>query len=134
MDKWLNEKRKLDEYLEQNPSISNKSTDDLIANQSANWLREGILIPIGNNHSSKNLPIINDENVGHSSSAQQISSNNIVIKQQSEQNQIYNIQPIAIWDFSNPKADDYDYTQQSNIESSLVKIHKTGEKFILTYN
>jgi hypothetical protein len=96
----------LDEYLEQNPSNANES-NQLISNPYADWLREGILLPIENDQSSKRLAITNnDENIQNSSSTQQNSLNNISMNNQSMgQNQMQNIQPTTILEFSNPIAD-----------------------------
>jgi hypothetical protein len=69
-------KRKLDEYLEQNPSNANES-NQLISSQFANWHRGGMFLPIGNDQPSKLLASINNENVPHFSPIQQQIMNKI---------------------------------------------------------
>ena len=73
------DKRKLDEYLEQNSSnYSNESSDELISNPYADWLREGMLLSIRNDQSSKLWTITNNENIQNSLPRKQKMMNQII--------------------------------------------------------
>jgi hypothetical protein len=104
-------KRKLDEYLEQNPSNHPNESTDLLPNPYADWLQEGKLLPIGNDHSSKRLASTNDENIQNS-----------LKTQQKVQNQMQNIQPITIGTSSNPTENvEVIITNQQNFKDLVQK-------------